>query len=50
MLRELTEANTALSARELQLAQDAAAVQDELRAVSTVSEKDLAQTENGASG
>ena len=58
-LRELTEANAALSARALQLAQDAAAVQDELREVSSVSERDqvqrlalleelnLAQTENG---
>ena len=59
-LRELTEANAKLSARALQLAQDAAAAQDELRAVSTMSEKDqqqklalleeinLVQTENGS--
>lgn len=59
-LRELTEANATLSARALQLAQDAVAAQDELRAVSTVSERDqvqrlalleeinLVQTENGS--
>jgi hypothetical protein len=58
-LRELTEANATLSARALQLAQDAVAAQDELRAVSAVSERDqvqrlalleeinLVQTENG---
>lgn len=59
-LRELTEANSALSARALQLAQDAAAAQDELRTVSSMSERDqtqklalleeinLVQTENGS--
>jgi len=59
-LRELTEANAALSARALQLSQDAVAVQDELRAVSSVSEREqaqrlalleeinLVQTENGS--
>ena len=58
-LRELTEVNGTLSARALQLAQDAAAAQDELRAVSSMSERDqeqklalleeinLVQTENG---
>lgn len=58
-LRELTRANAALSARALQLAQDAAAAQEELRAVSSVSEREqvqrlalmeeinLVQTENG---
>ncbi len=58
-LRELTEANAMLSARALQLAQDAAAAQDELRAVSSASGRDqeqklalleeinLVQTENG---
>jgi methyl-accepting chemotaxis protein len=59
-LRELTEANKALSARALQLAQDAVAAQEELRAVSLVSEREqeqrlalleeinLVQTENGS--
>jgi hypothetical protein len=59
-LRELTEANAALSARALQLAQDVAAAEDELRAVSSVSEREqaqrlalleeinLVQTENGS--
>ena len=59
-LRELTEANAALSGRALQLAQDAVAVQDELQAVSSVSgreqeqrlalleEINLVQTENGS--
>ena len=59
-LRELTEVNATLSARALQLAQDAAAAQDELRVVSSVSERDqaqrlalleeinLVQTENGS--
>jgi uncharacterized phage infection (PIP) family protein YhgE len=59
-LRELTEANATLSARALQLAQDAAAAQDELRAVSSMSERDqvqrlalleeinMVQTENGS--
>jgi len=42
-LRELTSANAALSARALQLAQDAAAAAEELRAVSSVSERDQAQ-------
>jgi len=42
-LRELTSANAALSARALQLAQDIAAVQEELRTVSSVSERDQAQ-------
>lgn len=58
-LRQLTEANAMLSARALQLAADAAAVQEELRAVNTVSEREqtqrlalleeinLVQTENG---
>ncbi len=58
-MRELTSANAALSARALQLAQDAAAAQEELRAVSSVSERaqvqrlalmeeiNLVQTENG---
>jgi hypothetical protein len=58
-LRELTEVNATLSARALQLAQDAAAAQDELRKLSSVSERDqeqrlalleeinLVQTENG---
>ncbi|KAH9009764.1 hypothetical protein EDB83DRAFT_2322667 [Lactarius deliciosus] len=59
-LRQLTEANGVLSARALQLAEDAAAVQEELRAVNTVSEREqtqrlalleeinLVQTENGS--
>ncbi|KAH9009834.1 hypothetical protein EDB83DRAFT_2322630 [Lactarius deliciosus] len=59
-LRQLTEANAVLSARALQLAEDAAAVQEELRAVNTVSEREqtqrlalleeinLVQTENGS--
>jgi hypothetical protein len=59
-LRELTEANKALSARALQLAQDAVAAQEELRAVSLVSAREqeqrlalleeinLVQTENGS--
>lgn len=59
-LGQLTEANAALSARALQLAQDAAAAQDELRAVSLASEREevqrlalleeinLVQTENGS--
>ena len=59
-LRELTEVNTALSARALQLAQDAAAAEDELRTVRSVSEREqtqrlalleeinLVQTENGS--
>lgn len=42
-MRELTSANAALSARALQLAQDAAAAAEELRAVSSVSERDQAQ-------
>jgi hypothetical protein len=42
-LRQLTEANAALSTRALQLAQDAAAAQDELRAVNIVSEREQAQ-------
>lgn len=42
-LRQLTEANATLSARALQLAQDATAAQDELRAVSSMSERDQAQ-------
>jgi hypothetical protein len=42
-LRELTEVNATLSARALQLAQDAAAAQEELRAVKSVSERDQAQ-------
>jgi hypothetical protein len=58
-LRELTERNATLAARALQLTQDAAAAQDELRALSSVSERDqeqrlalleeinLVQTENG---
>jgi hypothetical protein len=58
-LRQLTEANAALSARALQLAQDAVAAQDELRAVNAASEREqtqrlalleeinLVQTENG---
>ncbi|KAH9983526.1 Up-regulated during septation-domain-containing protein [Russula compacta] len=59
-LRQLTEANAALSARALQLAQDAAVAQDELRAVSLASEREqvqrlalleeinMVQTENGS--
>ena len=59
-LRELTEANAALSARALQLAQDAVAAQDELRVVRSTSEREqeqrlalleeinLVQTENGS--
>ncbi|KAH9055308.1 Up-regulated during septation-domain-containing protein [Lactarius vividus] len=59
-LRQLTEANAVLSARALQLAEDAAAAQEELRAVNTVSEREqtqrlalleeinLVQTENGS--
>jgi hypothetical protein len=59
-LRELTEVNAALSARALQLAQDAAAAEDELRTVRSVSEREqtqrlalleeinLVQTENGS--
>ncbi|KAH9174506.1 Up-regulated during septation-domain-containing protein [Lactarius sanguifluus] len=59
-LRQLTEANGVLSARALQLAEDAAAAQEELRAVNTVSEREqtqrlalleeinLVQTENGS--
>ncbi|KAH9017485.1 hypothetical protein EDB83DRAFT_2571256 [Lactarius deliciosus] len=58
-LRQLTEANGVLSARALQLAEDAAAVQEELRTVNAVSERkqtqrlalleeiNLVQTENG---
>lgn len=58
-LRELTEVNATLSARALQLAQDAAAAQEEVRALSSASERDqeqrlalleeinLVQTENG---
>ncbi|KAH9967089.1 Up-regulated during septation-domain-containing protein [Lactifluus volemus] len=42
-LRQLTEANAALSARALQLAQDAATAQDELRAANVVSERGQAQ-------
>jgi len=42
-LRELTEVNAMLSARALQLAQDAAAAQDELREVKSVSGRDQAQ-------
>jgi len=42
-LRELTSAKAALSARALQLAQDATAAQEELRAVSSVSEREQAQ-------
>ncbi|KAH8988708.1 hypothetical protein EDB86DRAFT_2945634 [Lactarius hatsudake] len=59
-LRQLTEANAVLSARALQLAEDAAAAQEELRAVNTASEREqtqrlalleeinLVQTENGS--
>ncbi|KAH9009752.1 hypothetical protein EDB83DRAFT_2452445 [Lactarius deliciosus] len=63
-LRQLTEANGVLSARALQLAEDAAAAaaaaQEELRTVNTVSEREqtqrlvsleeinLVQTENGS--
>ncbi|KAH9009836.1 hypothetical protein EDB83DRAFT_2452105 [Lactarius deliciosus] len=58
-LRQLTEANGVLSARALQLAEDAAAVQEELCTVNAVSEREqtqrlalleeinLVQTENG---
>ena len=42
-MRELTSAKAALSARALQLAQDATAAQEELRAVSSVSEREQAQ-------
>jgi len=57
--RQLKDANTALSARALQLAQEASAVKEELRAANTVSEREgeqrlalleeinLVQTENG---
>ncbi|KAH9017471.1 hypothetical protein EDB83DRAFT_2437562 [Lactarius deliciosus] len=62
MLRRLTEVNGVLSVRALQLAEDAAAAaaQEELRAVNTVSEREqtqrlvlleeinLVQTENGS--
>jgi predicted O-linked N-acetylglucosamine transferase (SPINDLY family) len=59
-LRDLTNTNTALSARALQLAQDAAAAQEELRTVAAASEREqvqrlalleeinLVQTENGS--
>ncbi|KAH8985329.1 hypothetical protein EDB86DRAFT_3083735 [Lactarius hatsudake] len=59
-LRQLTEANGVLSARALQLAEDAAAAQEELGAVNTVSDSEqtqwlasleeinLVQTENGS--
>ena len=59
-LRQLTEANTTLSARTLQLANEAAAAEEELRAVNAVSECkqeprlallekiNLVQTENGS--
>ncbi|KAH9959819.1 Up-regulated during septation-domain-containing protein [Russula dissimulans] len=58
-LRQLNEANAALSARALQLAQDVSKAEDELRAVHSVSEREqeqrlalleeinLVQTENG---
>ena len=42
-LRQLTEANATLSSRALQLAEDAAAAQEELRAVKAVSEREQAQ-------
>ncbi|KAH9174503.1 hypothetical protein EDB89DRAFT_2228010 [Lactarius sanguifluus] len=42
-LRQLTEANGVLSARALQLAEDAAAVQEELRTVNAVSEREQTQ-------
>ena len=42
-LRQLTEANATLSSRSLQLAEDAAAAQEELRAVKAVSEREQAQ-------
>jgi rRNA maturation endonuclease Nob1 len=42
-LQQLTEANATLSARALQLAQDAAAAQDELKAVNVASEREKAQ-------
>ncbi|KAH9017477.1 hypothetical protein EDB83DRAFT_2437662 [Lactarius deliciosus] len=59
-LRQLTEANVVLSARALQLAEDLAPAQEELRTVNTVSEREqmqrlalleeinLVQTENGS--
>lgn len=42
-LRQLTEANASLSSRALQLAEDAAAAQEELRAFKAVSEREQAQ-------